>query len=93
MNGYYGETASTIPNGPCEVARPDPIPAVIEKANACLAESMEYMVRIFKLLFGDQPDIKEIPKCENLTQGVQATAIRADEILCAMRIMMERLGT
>ena len=92
MNGYYhGEIASTM----CETSTapvPEPIPAVLAKANACLAESICHMQPIFKLLFGDEVATRENEKCDNMTQMANNIANNADEIFQAVRALRERLG-
>lgn len=92
MNGYYhGETEPAM----CErstMQAPEPIPAVLNKANACLTEAICHMQPIFKLLFGDEVEIKENGKCENMTQMANDIAMHADKICQAVRVLRERLG-
>ena len=92
MNGYYhGETETAM----CEkstMQAPEPIPVVLSRANACLTEAICHMHPIFKLLFGDEVEIRENGKCENMTQIANDIAMHADEIFQAVRVLRERLG-
>lgn len=92
MNGYYhGETETTLCEKPVMPA-PEPIPAVLAKANACLIDAISHMQPIFKLLFGDEVATRENDKCENMTQMANDIAMHADEIFQAVRALRERLG-
>jgi hypothetical protein len=50
------------------------------------------MQKVFKLLFGDDVSMAETPKCENLTQSVEALSMRANDIRRACQALAERLG-
>lgn len=92
MNGYYhGETETAMCEGSTMQA-PEPIPAVLAKANACLTEAICHMQPIFKLLFGDEVATRENGKCDNMTQMANDIAMHADEIFQAVIVLRERLG-
>ena len=86
----------TMSSEPCESCCGEsvfePIPEVIDKANACLYEAVSNLARVYKLVFGDEVKANEIPKCACLEQSVAAVAARADEILKATESFARRLG-
>ena len=85
-------TMCSEPANEMEPVEFEPIPVVLEKANASLCEALQNMKRLYMLLFGDDVNPKEVPKCENLTQSAEAVALRAKEIRQAMQALAERLG-
>ena len=90
MNGY-----ATMCSGPvqdCAPATFETIPNVVDKSFDCLCEATAHMQKVFKLLFGDDVPMAETPKCENLTQSVEALSMRANDIRRACQDLAERLG-
>lgn len=90
MNGYT--TMSPEPVNDREPAQFEPIPVTVMKTIDNLCEAQEHMKRVYKLIFGEEPNTKEIPKCENLTQSVEAVSILGNEIRRACMALAERLG-
>ena len=69
-----------------------PIPVTVNESNDCLCEALEGMCRIYKLLFGQDIKLNEIPKCECLEQSIEALENRAGELVRSIRALVERLG-
>ena len=88
MNDY-----ATMSSEPCRVEPSfKPIPVTVNESNDCLCEARVNMCRIYKLVFGQDIKINEIPKCECLEQSIAALENRADELVRSIRALVERLG-
>ena len=85
-------TMSTEPCCSAPEACYEPIPAIVGKANESLCEALSMMCRLYKALFGNEPKMSEVQKCECLEQCAMAVADRADEIRRATQALAERLG-
>lgn len=90
MTAYATMCSEPVNN--MEPQRFEPIPVVLDKANTSLGDAILFMQSVYRLLFGEEPNVKEVPKCENLTQSAEALAIRANEIRLAVQALAERLG-
>ena len=90
MNGY--NTMCSEPVNDHEQAQFEPIPVIVMKTIDSLCEAQVHMKRVYKLMFGEEPNTTEIPKCENLTQSVEAVSILGTEIKMACLALAERLG-
>lgn len=85
-------TMCSEPTHDVEPARFEPIPAVLDKANTSLGDALLIMLRVYRLMFGEEPTLREAPKLENLTQSAEWLSVRADNIRQSVQALAERLG-